>query len=152
MTKTRVIKIISRWKLRDGVRMVHSKALAENGQLITEHWSSDFRWVEHDMGITSNWKHHKYIEFYPEDYTLKWDKDETNAGEVTIENGRKLYVVQKDEYYTLPFAVTTSEVKALKIIREALINDGLEAEEVDEMIEDGDYGDWYSINTAAFQV
>jgi len=148
MTKKREIKIISRWKINAGVRMIHSKAIAENGQLITEHWSSDFRWVEHDMGLTSDWKHHKYAEFYPDGFTLKWVTDEKKA----IENGAILYVVTNTDYGDHMCAVDSME-KATNIIRKTLIEgEGLETGEVDEMMEDGGYDDWYTIKPVTLQI
>lgn len=39
---------------------------------IASHWSSGENWCQHDMGITSDWKHDTYKELYPDGYELKW--------------------------------------------------------------------------------
>lgn len=48
----------------------------DNGEIklnqIASHWSSGIHWCQHDMGITSDWKHDIYKEMCPDGYELIW--------------------------------------------------------------------------------
>ncbi len=44
--------------------------VAEDGTQLSGHMSSNEAWFQHDMGITSNRKHDKYAEHYPDGYEL----------------------------------------------------------------------------------
>lgn len=56
-------------------------ALAEDGDCIAQHLSSNTAFSKHDMGLTSDWKHDNYKGKYPEGYTLKWVDDPENDPE-----------------------------------------------------------------------
>ncbi len=45
-------------------------ALADDGEVIAGHVSSDCHWLRHDMGVTGNWQHDKYNAHYPEGWEL----------------------------------------------------------------------------------
>ena len=47
-------------------------AYAEDGTHLAGHCSSNLAWAQHDIGITSNWKHEKYTSKYPAGYDLTW--------------------------------------------------------------------------------
>jgi hypothetical protein len=55
-------------------------AIAENGEGLASHLSSNIAFSKHDMGLTSNWKHDHYTKCFPEGYDLIWidnpDSDE----------------------------------------------------------------------------
>ncbi len=51
-------------------------ALAEDGHCIGQHLSSNFMFSQHDMGLTSDWKHDNYDKHYPEGYDLEWINEE----------------------------------------------------------------------------
>ena len=40
------------------------------GDVIASHYSSGLYWLEHDMGLTSNWKHEIYKEKFGDNYEL----------------------------------------------------------------------------------
>lgn len=62
-------------------RDVISAALAEDGTCLAGHMSSSIGFVEHDMGITSDWKHDAYAAHYPGGYELEWvDDPSSHAG------------------------------------------------------------------------
>jgi len=47
-------------------------ALAENGEGLASHLSSNISFSKHDMGLTSDWKHDHYAKCFPEGYELIW--------------------------------------------------------------------------------
>lgn len=47
-------------------------ALAEDGTGLGEHLCSSLDFVQHDMGVTSDWKHEHYAKHYPDGYCLVW--------------------------------------------------------------------------------
>ena len=53
-------------------------AMAENGEVLASHLSSDEDFSKHDMGLTSDWKHDKYMAHYPDGYELEWVTDTDN--------------------------------------------------------------------------
>ena len=57
-------------------------ALCEDGHGLASHWCSSKYWIEHDMGITSNWKHDTYEKHCPEGYELILidNPENTNTG------------------------------------------------------------------------
>lgn len=50
-------------------------ALDENGKCAAGHVSSSLGFAKHDIGVTSDWKHDKYRELYPQGYELEWVDD-----------------------------------------------------------------------------
>jgi hypothetical protein len=56
-------------------------ALAEDGNVLAGHTSSNEYWAQHDIGINSDWKHEKYKEHFPDGYELIWlDKPLNDEG------------------------------------------------------------------------
>ena len=56
-------------------------ALAEDGKCLTSHLSSNEQFSKHDLGLTSDWKHDKYQEHYPDGFELEWvDDPDTHEG------------------------------------------------------------------------
>jgi hypothetical protein len=47
-------------------------ALAEDGNVLAGHASSNEYWARHDIGINSDWKHEKYKEHFPDGFELIW--------------------------------------------------------------------------------
>lgn len=47
-------------------------ALSEGGKPLAGHISSTEWYAKHDIGMTSDWKHDKYKEEYPDGYELIW--------------------------------------------------------------------------------
>lgn len=47
-------------------------ALAETGEGLASHLSSNVSFSKHDMGLTSNWKHDHYAKCFPEGYEIVW--------------------------------------------------------------------------------
>lgn len=47
-------------------------AMAEDGDVLGEHLSSNESFSRHDMGLTSDWKHDRYKAKYPDGYELVW--------------------------------------------------------------------------------
>jgi hypothetical protein len=55
-------------------------AIAETGEGLASHLSSNIDWSKHDMGLTSNWKHDHYTERFPDGFELIWvDDPDTNS-------------------------------------------------------------------------
>jgi hypothetical protein len=52
--------------------MQYVMAIAEDGHCLAGHLSSSLGWAQHDIGITSDWKHENYAEHYPDGYELVW--------------------------------------------------------------------------------
>lgn len=50
-------------------------ALAEDGKCLASHLSSDKWFSQHDLGLTSDWKHDKYNAHYPDGFELEWVDD-----------------------------------------------------------------------------
>lgn len=46
-------------------------AVVDN-EVIASHFSSSESWARHDIGLTSDWKHDKYRERFPDGYELVW--------------------------------------------------------------------------------
>lgn len=57
---------------------VWGNALAEDGQGLASHLSSNIDFAKHDMGLTSDWKHDHYAKCYPDGYELEWVDDPEN--------------------------------------------------------------------------
>lgn len=74
--------------------LYHVVALAEDGNALAGHGSSNESWAKHDIGIYSNWKHDTYEKHYPDGYELEWvDNADTHPGVLqAIENNHKLGV------------------------------------------------------------
>ena len=47
-------------------------ALADDGHALASHLSSNVGFSQHDMGLTSDWKHDKYKEHFPDGFELEW--------------------------------------------------------------------------------
>ena len=47
-------------------------AMAEDGTFLASHLSSNEMFAQHDIGLTSNWKHKTYAKYYPDGYELEW--------------------------------------------------------------------------------
>lgn len=47
-------------------------ALADDGECLAMHMSSNVSWSKHDMGLTSDWKHENYKKNFPDGYELEW--------------------------------------------------------------------------------
>lgn len=59
-------------RMKGDIQDVVSIALAEDGELLAQHMSSNETWAQYDMGINSGRKHDKYQEHYPCGYNLLW--------------------------------------------------------------------------------
>jgi hypothetical protein len=68
-------------------------ALAEDGEGIAGHFSSNESWAKHDIGINSTWKHEIYQKKYPEGYELIWI-DSNNDSDEGFLNALKLNELQ----------------------------------------------------------
>ena len=74
-------------------------ALAENGEGLASHLSSNIDFSKHDMGLTSDWKHDHYTKCFPEGYELIWiDTPDTD------ERWQKAFQLNQERH--------TAEVKA----------------------------------------
>lgn len=48
-------------------------ALGDDGASLSQHLSSDKTWAQHDIGMTSNWKHDEYNNHFGENqWELEW--------------------------------------------------------------------------------
>lgn len=56
-------------------------AMTKKHEIIDNHFSSGVNWCKHDMGITSDWKHDRYKEVYPDGYELVWLGEFNNIDE-----------------------------------------------------------------------
>lgn len=45
---------------------------ADDGTLVASHISSHEAWAQHDIGVTSEWKHDAYKARYPDGYEIEW--------------------------------------------------------------------------------
>ena len=60
---------------------VGSYALADDGEFLAGHVSSNVSWAKHDMGLHGDWKHDKYAAHYPGGYELEWvDNPDEHGG------------------------------------------------------------------------
>ena len=70
-------------------------AIAEDGEALASHISSNESFAKHDIGITSDWKHDIYNEKYPEGWELEWiNRDELDTHiefNKAIELNQKMY-------------------------------------------------------------
>lgn len=67
--------------LNGGGRLgVNVEALAEDGDHLAGHFSSDEGWAKHDIGIGSEWKHDRYKAKYPDGYELVWVENFDHEG------------------------------------------------------------------------
>ncbi|CAB4155933.1 hypothetical protein UFOVP672_37 [uncultured Caudovirales phage] len=46
--------------------------IAEDGETLASHYSSNESFSQHDMGLTSEWKHDEYKRRYPEGFRVEW--------------------------------------------------------------------------------
>jgi hypothetical protein len=73
-------------------------AIAEDGNVLAKHLSSNTHWAKHDIGITSDWKHNYYKAHYPDGYELVWlDDVQTLPKEVTERNNALDEGVKKEK-------------------------------------------------------
>jgi hypothetical protein len=56
-------------------------AMDENGQVLAQHISSSMSFSQHDLGLTSEWKHDRYKEAHPGGYELVWVDDPDSSAE-----------------------------------------------------------------------
>lgn len=54
---------------------LHVVALAEDGNCLSGHASSNVSFAKHDIGLTSDWKHENYDRHYPDGWDLEWVDD-----------------------------------------------------------------------------
>lgn len=83
---------------------VISIALAEDGHVLTTHSSSTAEWAQHDMGITSDWKHDIYAEHYPAGYDLKWIEGPP-ADDPDVASAYSKYTFDAREQEHIPLAI-----------------------------------------------
>lgn len=69
-------------------------ALAEDGTALASHWCSDEFYVEHDLGVTSDWKHEKYREHYPDGFEVVYVPTREIAGHAGLELAFELNIKQ----------------------------------------------------------
>lgn len=50
----------------------------EEGEVLAMHLSSNPSFSQHDLGLTSDWKHDKYRAAHPEGFELVWVDDPDN--------------------------------------------------------------------------
>lgn len=65
-----------------GTDWVQGLALCEDGTAVAQHVSSTEGWFEHDMGITSDWKHELYAAHCPEGFEIVHVEDPLKNPEV----------------------------------------------------------------------
>lgn len=58
-----------------GSDWVVTNALAEDGEFLASHISSNDTWAKHDIGVHSDWKHDAYKAHYPDGYEVVWVDD-----------------------------------------------------------------------------
>lgn len=82
-------------------------AFAEDGEGLAGHICSSPVYFHHDLGLTSDWKHDKYAEKYPDGYRLVWvERDDvvnrTAAPEVlaALDAGNARHEAKKKEQAT----------------------------------------------------
>lgn len=83
-------------------------ALAEDGNYLSGHLSSNEHWARHDIGITSDWKHEEYKKHYPDGYELIW------LDEPMEDEGFKL-AVQKNEELGLEAELSEEQTPKIEI-------------------------------------
>ncbi len=78
-------------RMKGDIEDVVSIALAEDGELLAQHISSNETWAQYDMGIYGDRNHDKYQEHYPfevmatrdcvpgEDWAMLWAQAEENG-------------------------------------------------------------------------
>ena len=72
----------------------HVISISEEGLQLAGHLSSTITFAQHDIGVTSDWKHDKYKKHYPEGFETIWIDgappqeltDAVDAMNKTIEN------------------------------------------------------------------
>ena len=47
---------------------VYGVALTEDGAVVANHISSSEDWLKHDLGVSSQWHHDEYREYYPDGF------------------------------------------------------------------------------------
>jgi hypothetical protein len=69
-------------------------ALADDGTGLAEHLSSSVGFAQHDMGLTSDWKHDYYREHFPGGFELVWvDDPATHPGwQAALEKNKALHL------------------------------------------------------------
>lgn len=65
--------------------------IAEDGTVLSGHFSSSIDFLKHDLGLTSTWKHDKYKAHYQEGYELVWLDDGNDLPKEVIEKNKVLY-------------------------------------------------------------
>lgn len=71
-------------------------AVAEDGTGLAQHLSSSESFSQHDMGITSNWKHETYDKHYPDGYELKWIGASANIPDDVMEKNKRLHTEHEE--------------------------------------------------------
>ncbi|MGG4266505.1 hypothetical protein [Peribacillus simplex] len=73
-------------------------ALAEDGNHLAGHASSNGYFAKHDIGIESDWKHELYKKHYPNGYELVWlDEYEDEGFKKAIEKNKKLAETEENK-------------------------------------------------------
>lgn len=65
-------------------------ALAEDGNVLARHGSSNEYYAQHDIGIHSDWKHDLYKKHYPDGYELVWLEFEDEGFLAAVEKNKLL--------------------------------------------------------------
>lgn len=66
--------------------------IAEDGAILADHWSSNSYWAQHDLGVTSDWKHDLYKAHYPDGYEVVWVEDAEVDGHEGLQKAFALHV------------------------------------------------------------
>lgn len=78
-----------------------AQALSEDGYFLAGHICSEDGWIDHDMGITSDWKHDVYNKHYPGGWELvrvTGNIKEHEGLKAAYENHLKLTPEQVEKY------------------------------------------------------
>ncbi len=64
--------------------------IAEDGMVLSGHFSSNIGFLKHDLGLTSDRKHDKYKEHYPGGYELIWLDNANDLPKEVLERNHAL--------------------------------------------------------------
>lgn len=81
--------VLGRWEGGD----VSVEAFSADGEVLAGHVSSNVAFAKHDIGITSERKHDKYREYYPDGYKLVWldDPESDSRWQAALEINQEKY-------------------------------------------------------------
>lgn len=86
------------------------ESISEDGVFLASHICSDPGYGPHDLGVTSDWKHKTYKQYYPDGYEVIWIED--TKGDPRLNEAYKKHLAMGKEEYEKKYSVLKEPERA----------------------------------------